>query len=218
MYDFIPAHPPSTLASGLLSYLNTTALKLGNMVRDVRRDDLGKMPQLGYTPGSRSAVPRILTWCRGLSRTTHTTGSLRQCIHEATSITVLLWSASRAVLPQAIIDDFDAPTTTAGLPRMDWNSFGCPPAGAHVSAVIDARVYELTGLHLGPLSAFAGQDYTRFTHSESNDNEYVVSLTTNRAVPEEQGRHFYYARYGVKVVNRTGALIVHRVGDAHGTM
>lgn len=122
------------------------------------------------------------------------------------------------MLPQAIVDDFDAPTKTAGLPRMDWNSFGCPPAGAHVSAAVSGRVYEFTNLALGPLSAFAGQDYTRFTHCESNDGEYVVSLTTERAVPEAQGRHFCYARYGVKVVNRTGVLIVHRVGDAHGTM
>lgn len=101
---------------------------------------------------------------------------------------------------------------------MDWNSFGCPPAGAYVSAVVGAQVYELTGLQLGPLAALGGQDYTRFTHNESNDGEYVLSLTTERTVPEEAGRHFYVARYGVKVVNRTGALIVHRVGDAHGTM
>ncbi len=212
MYDLLPTHHP--LASSLLHYLNTTALALGTMVRDVRRDDLGKMLQLGYTPGSRSAVPRLLTWCRGLSRKTHTTAFLRQCIHDATSLTALLWSASRAVLPQAIIDDFDAP----GLPRMDWNSFGCPPAGAHVSAVVDGQVHEFTDLHLGPLAAFAGQDYTRFTHNESNDNAYVLSLTTHRAVPEDRGRHFCFARYGVKVVNSTGALIVHRVGDAHATM
>ena len=217
MHNFVPSDPPASLASGLLSYLNTTALKLGDMVRNARRDDLGKMPQLGYTAGSRSAVPRTMTWCRGLSTATHTTGFLRSRIHEATSIVALVWSASKAVLPQAIIDDFEKSTREAGLPQMDWNSYGKPVEDKHVSVKVGSQTYEFTGLELGPCHAFAAQNYTRFTHNESNDNEYLISLTTNRTAPESEGRHFYYAKYGVKVVSRTGSLMVHRVADAHGT-
>lgn len=190
------------MASSLMIYLNTTILKLGDMVRNVRRDDLGKVAQLGYTPGSRSAVPRTLTWCRGVSKVTHATGCLRQCIHEATSITALIWNASRAVLPQAIIDDFETPITENGLPRMDWNSLGKPVTGAHVSVILDSQKYELTGLDLGPCSATAEQNHSTFSHSGSCDNDYRVSLTTGRPAHESAGRHFYYAKYGVKVENR----------------
>ena len=56
VYDFLPGGTQeATLGQGLLHCMNRTALKLRDMVRNVRRDALGKMPPLCSAPGSRSA-------------------------------------------------------------------------------------------------------------------------------------------------------------------
>ena len=106
------------------------------------------------------------------------------------------------------------------LPRMDWNTMGDPPSNANVSVEINGQSYEFdtSTVELGPPHAVCGMNYARYTHYEHNDNTYVVSLTTSRNASKDAGRHFYYAKYGVLVRNRTNTLIVQRGEDAHGTL
>ena len=40
---------------------------------------------------------------------------------------------------------------------------------------------------------------SRGIHKETNGSQYVISLTTNRTTSADQGRHFLFDKYGIKV-------------------
>ncbi len=182
----------------------------------IQSDDKGKA-SLPLVPDSTSeAKSTFFDWSRSLTSKVHSTGELRGYVHEATSIQSLLWTAYQKVLPSEITDDFRDTMECHGLPRMDWNMKGKPVKSA-ISVKANGTKYNLSGFELGPPSALAGMNYSKVTHKESNANNYVISYTTNRTVGEDEGRHFLFVKYGVKVPVRRNTLVVHRPTDPHGT-
>ncbi|KAK3169836.1 hypothetical protein OEA41_009220 [Lepraria neglecta] len=155
-------------------------------------------------------------WGRGFKTVTHTVSELRQYIHEAKSIQSLLWTAYKRVLPSEILADFEDTMEIHGLPRMDWNMKG-KAVDSNTSMMSNRTHFEFEGLELGPPSGFVGMNYAKGIHKETNGSQYLISLTTNRTTSADQGRHFLFDKYGIKVPNRRNNLIVHPCTDWHGT-
>lgn len=155
-------------------------------------------------------------WSRSIQSGKHTVGEMRGYLHEATSIQSLLWTAYQAVLPFEVTEDFKETMECHGLPPMDWNMKG-KPVDPTITVKSNGTTYNLSGFELGPPASVCGMNYAKVIHSEDDANEYVISFTTMRTTGPDEGRHFLFAKYEVKVPNTRNTVIVHRTKDAHGT-
>ena len=154
-------------------------------------------------------------WARNIISKSYTTRELREFIHRATSIQSLLWTAYQKIMPQEVIQDFINTMERDNLPRMDWNMQG-KPVNSVISVNVNGKKHDFSTCELGPPSAVVAMNYAKYTHDEHNGNKYVISFTTNRTAGENEGRHFLFAKYGVKVPVRRNTVVVHRPTDLHG--
>ncbi|KAL8686226.1 MAG: hypothetical protein Q9218_007257 [Villophora microphyllina] len=197
---------------GVLEYLSHVGLWNCNARRTCRRDDPGKIVQIAYTCSAISN--RKVIWSRSLLAT-YSEEETRKINLRDSSAWGLLWNIVKALIPDEVVEDFVRVIKEHGIPTMDCDQDGKGAAFPFV-VDIDGKQHVLTGLQQAPTCGFSAINYTKDTHSEIGDTEFVISLTTDSDMSVGGGR-FYCADAGYIVEREPNTLMVHRTRHRHGS-
>ncbi|KJA15089.1 hypothetical protein HYPSUDRAFT_109030, partial [Hypholoma sublateritium FD-334 SS-4] len=175
------------------------------------REDTGKLVQVGWSAGSRSA-PQF-DWVKNLATRLSTEEAETSNI-EASCLFALAWQMMRHILPPEVIADFDNFVAGTGIPRM--NGAGHLASGTY-QVVIDGNQFLFQNAELAPPGGVIGQNYSRPIHYETQPHAFAVMWTTHRTPNTPDGCHFYLARYGIRIQQASNTLIVWRPEEEHGS-
>ncbi|RYO90205.1 hypothetical protein DL762_002814 [Monosporascus cannonballus] len=104
----------------------------------------------------------------------------------------LLWNMTRSRLPPEIIAEYNDLIEEYDLPRMDMMR-----DGDTFSFKIDRKKVTFRDLELPPPSGLSAINYARYTHKETNGNNWIVACTCKALRTPDKGGIFYLASYGI---------------------
>jgi hypothetical protein len=142
------------------------------------------------------------------------------------------WNLFRAWLPSEIIDDFDKFMMETEMSAMDGNR-RLPSIDGDYEATINGLTIKFDNVRLAPPQGVMAVNYSRYDyasllchelelcfraiHREVQPHQWAISLNTLREGPSNAGGSFYFAQYGIRVLQATNTLIAFKPSDAHGS-
>ncbi len=184
----------------------------------------------GYSPGSRSH-PHF-DWVKNLRSKKLSKEAISHMNYRTSSAFAFFWNLCQAWLPAEIIADFDEFLDTIGILAMDSNR-RLPMLDGDYEATVDGLTYEFNNVRLAPPQGVMAVNYSRYglktvlecglellssaIHQEHQPHQWAISLNTVREGSAASGGSFYFAQYGVRVLQATNTLIAFKPCDAHGT-
>lgn len=180
--------------------------------RDDRREDPGMLVHFGYTCGSRHEPQiQMASPCVRLN-TPEKQERERNLNVKAQGMAGLIWNMMRSRLPPEIINAYNDLIEQNDLPRMDMmrddDTF---------SFRIDGRSVTFRDLELPPPSGMSAINYARYTHRETNGNNWLVAYTAEAPRDPTKGGNFYMASYGIMMQPNTNTVSAWHPQDYHGT-
>ena len=119
-------------------------------------EDTGKLVQMGWSAGSRSA-PQF-DWVRNITTTRLSKPEIETSNKEGSSLFAYTWQMMRNILPAEIVADFNNFTKRTGIPRMNGN--GHLPDGTY-QVVVDGKPFSFPNVELAPPGAVIAENYSR---------------------------------------------------------
>ncbi|EKM74235.1 hypothetical protein AGABI1DRAFT_48372 [Agaricus bisporus var. burnettii JB137-S8] len=209
----------------VVSFVDDIIKEVVDSRTNIRKEDPGHMSQMGWSAGSRSSG--ILDWVRNVRRQKTSIAQHCEMNYRASSAFAVLWSLSRTLLPEFVLDDLKEFMLEIGNGmRMDGNGMmKCDSKGrGQYMITIQGVDYVFSGAmaELAPPAGVVAENYCRYIHKEKQPHEWAISLTTSRTfdsayASEQAGGHFYVASHGVRVQAKENTLISWRPKDWHGT-
>ncbi|KAF8056073.1 hypothetical protein FPV67DRAFT_1678612 [Lyophyllum atratum] len=182
--------------------------------QNIRKEDPGKLVQMGYSAGSRSRAH--FDWVRNVTSAKH---DASESDIRSSSLFALTWQLMRGRLPPEVIDDFDKFLETTKLKRMDANGRLAEGSGSTGTYTVNigADQFDFHHVELAPPGGVMGVRYSRASHTEHQPHNFAASWTISRNGGLDCGGHFYLAKYGVRIQAAANTFIVWVPRDAHGT-
>ncbi len=183
--------------------------------RSIRRDDPGKMGDVGLTAGARSIKGASGALAKGLWDEKKLTNPQKARIHlEEAGMASIVWNVMKARMPPEIIEDFNKAIEKKGLMRMTG------PIFEQISSLFSPdgkKEYRFQFEEAAPPRAACAMNYSRFCHNEKGGNEWLVALGTCCSADPKDGGNFLLAQYGVLSLGEANTFTAWRCKDLHGT-
>jgi hypothetical protein len=129
-------------------------------LRDDQKEDPGKLVQVGYSAGSRSAP--AFHWVKNLLSKRIPQEEVDAMDKRASSAFAFAWNLGRSKLPDEVIQDFDQFLADTDIKHMDARGLLVDERGDNVyTAEIGDQVFEFHGANLAPPQGVFGKNYAR---------------------------------------------------------
>ena len=118
-------------------------------------EDTGKLVQMGWSAGSRSA-PHF-DWARNITASHLSNSEIATSNKEASSLFAYTWQMMRNILPAEVVADFNNYIEKSGLPRMNGNG----QMDATYQVFVDGKPFSFSNVELAPPGAVIAENYSR---------------------------------------------------------
>ncbi|KAJ3554188.1 hypothetical protein NP233_g12477 [Leucocoprinus birnbaumii] len=188
-----------------------------------RKGDVGHLPQVGLSAGSRSAMQ--LDYVKNLKRKPQSQDAKEEADRNLACAFCLSWNLTRAIAPGEVLDDFDEFLSGLQICRMDGG--GTMPhdvetGQGNYTVTIPNFTFTFHGAEFAPPTAVCALDYSRYVHYERQPHKYSVSWTTARSLEPsasdlDNGGHFFIASHGIRIQAAANTMIIWKPELWHGT-
>lgn len=183
--------------------------------RSIRRDDPGKMGDIGFTAGARKIKGTSSALAKGLWDEEKLSNPQKARIHlEEAGMASIVWNVMKARMPPEIIEDFNKAIEKKGLMRMTG------PIFEQISSLFSPdgkKEHRFQFEEAAPPRGACAMNYSRFCHNEKGGNEWLVALGTCCSADPKDGGNFFLAQYGVLSLAEANTFTAWRCKDLHGT-
>ncbi|KAG0126489.1 hypothetical protein HOY82DRAFT_542595 [Tuber indicum] len=195
----------------VLKWATSVALEATEWQKSVRKDNIGTLVVEGFTAGQRSC-PKF-NWENNLNYKFK--NKPEELLHNqqcrVASLFGLGWNLMKKKSHPSIVDDFQSYVKAYGLPRM------APPGQEGYTIKIGSEVLQFESEEAAPPSGCISTNYSRYMHTEKNDNKFVAFWNIARTSDSTDGANFFIASYGIRIHNAPDSHVAFRATDSHGT-
>ncbi|KAF8054723.1 hypothetical protein FPV67DRAFT_1682217 [Lyophyllum atratum] len=207
--DFCPSEE-------VVKWVDTIIAEALPKVTNIRKEDPGKLSQVGYTAGSLSQP--AFHWARNLVEPKLNASAAAEMDAKSSSVFALLWQMARSRLPKEVIDDFDTFLAKSGIKRMDGSGqMASEGSSGTYSVVVGGTAFDFHDVELAPPTGVFGQNYSRGIHFEHQPHMFALAWTVSRNKRPDAGGNFYLAKYGIRVEAAPNTLVFWMPAELHGT-
>lgn len=142
---------------------------------------------------------------------------------KTSSAFALLWNLCKIILPNEVIEDFDAFMRREDMVHMGapedaaGHAIGMGPALRSYTVHVGDVGFEFHDVEMAPPCGVMAQNYARAIHTEQQPHKWAISLTIRSSFGPRQGGDFYFSRYGVRVQSAENTLVLWDPTEEHET-
>ncbi|KAI1654473.1 hypothetical protein F4813DRAFT_398989 [Daldinia decipiens] len=184
--------------------------------QDDNHEDPEMFHHIGYTCGTQNdAQVRLAASCIKLN-TDEEINEETELNDAAQGVAGIVWNLMKSRFPPEVTANYNDTIHDIGFPPMemlkDGETFTFKVGGEDITFDTGED-----GLELPPLSGMAARYYAQHTHTEVNDNSWIVACTVKAPDDTTTGGNFYLASYGIMVLPTTNTACARRSCDYKDT-